>query len=411
MSSKDPREFDVVEKVKVRVQALRIGMFVCELDRPWLETPFLFQGFELKTAEDIAEVKKYCEYVYIDVLRTRVEQVAIEAPPPGSFRRAEKTTPLGEEILTADTVRTETTGVVKSFVENIRFGRSIDIQMARESVSECVASVVRNPEAMLFMTQMRDKSELISQNAMNSCVYAIIVGRLLGLEGDQLENLGTCGLLHDLGKVSVPNEILNKPGRLTREETAIVREHAKVGRDLLMGGRKVYSGAVDVAYAHHEHLDGSGYPRGLSANQLSLNCKIIAVVERYDALLSPRPFRPPYNHLDGLAMLNRMVKRNHLDGEVVNRFVAYLGIYPPGSIVELSNGEKAIVLETNEGQRLRPRILVVRDREGNPLGRFVDLAQKRVDEKGQPLTIKTVHEAGAFGINLLDYRNVVMKSI
>lgn len=412
MPSKDTREFDVVEKVKVRVQALRIGMFVCELDRPWLETPFLFQGFELKTEADIAEVRKYCEYVYIDVLRTRVEQVAIDidTPPPGSFRTAKKTEPFSQEIQTADTIRAETTDVVKRFVDNIRFGRSIDIQMARESVSECVSSVVRNPDAMVFMTQMRDKSELISQGAMNSCVYAIIVGRLLGLEGDQLANIGTCGLLHDLGMVSVPNELLNKPGKLTREETAIVREHAKVGHDLLAAGRNLYSGAVDVAYSHHEHLDGTGYPRGLTGKELSLNCKIVAAVEKYDALLSPRPYRPPYNHLDALNILNRMAKRNYLDGDVVNRFISYLGLYPPGSIVEMSNGEKAIVLETNEGQRLRPRILIVRDRESNPLARFVDLAHKKADDNGRPLTIKTVHEAGAFGINLLDYRKVVMKA-
>lgn len=409
MSPQDPREFDVVEKVKIRVEALRVGMFVCELDRPWLETPFLLQGFELKTAADIAEIRKYCKHVYIDVLRTHVEQMEFSAPPPGSFCAAEKPVPFREEIKAAEAVREETTGLVKRFVEKIRFGTTIDIQMAKEAVSGCVASVVRNPDAMLFMTQMRDKSELISQNAMNSCVYAIIVGRLLGLESDQLENIGTCGLLHDLGKVSIPNEILDKPGRLTPEEMAVVRQHAKLGRDLLAEGRKIYTGAADVAYAHHEHVDGSGYPRGLNGQQLNLNCKIVAVVEKYDAFLSPRPFRPAYNHLDGLNLLSRMVKRNYLDSEVVNRFVSYLGIYPPGSIVELSNGEKAIVLETNPGHRLRPQILVVRDREGHPIGRFVDLAQKRLDDNGKVLTIKSVHEAGAFGINLLDYRNVVLK--
>ena len=408
MAADQSQEFDFVEKVRVSVQDLVVGMYVCELDRDWLDTPFMFQGFELKTVADIDEVKKHCKFVYIDLLRTRVEHVQLDAPSPGGFRPPPATRSFKEEIKTAENQTRKTEGLVRSFMDDIRFGSSIDIQLAKEAVSGCVSSIMRNPEAMFFMTQMREKHSHISQHAMNTCVYAIIVGRQMGYDPQQLEDLGTCGLLHDLGKVSVPDSILNKPARLTPEEMAAVRLHARHGRDILMSARKVFTGTVDVAYAHHENLDGSGYPRGLRADELNLNCRIVAVVEKYDAIVSARPYRSAHNHLDALSILSAMVKRNMLDTEVVNRFVAYLGIYPPGSIVELNNGEKAIVLETNPGQRLRPKILVVRDREDNPVGRFIDMAGKTADEQERTYKIKTVHPPDAFGINVRDYRGVAM---
>jgi HD-GYP domain-containing protein (c-di-GMP phosphodiesterase class II) len=340
-----------------------------------------------------------------------VEHVHLDAPPSG-FKMSGGIPPgtksFQEEIEAAEHERAKTSNLVKTFIDDIRFGSSIDIQIAKEAVAGCVASIMRNPEAMFFMTQMREKSDLISQHAINTCVYAVIVGRQLGYDSQQLEDLGTCGLLHDLGKVSVPDHILNKPDRLTAAEFATVRLHARYGRDILMSARKVYTGTVDVAYAHHEHLDGSGYPRGLRADELNMNCRIVSVVEKYDAIVSARPYRPPHNHLDALNLLSAMVKRNFLDAEVVNQFVAYLGIYPPGSIVELSTGEKAIILETNPGHRLRPKILVVRDRDDNPVARFVDMAVKTADDSNQPFKVKTVHRPESFGINLRDYRNVAM---
>lgn len=410
MLKEKPHEMDVIEKVKINARDLRIGMYVCELDRPWLETPFLFQGFELKTFEDIAAIQNHCKYVYIDILRTRVEEVRINTTPTGNFRLPDKTTSFTREIEAAETATTRTSNLLKTMVDDVRFGSSIDIQLARESVSECVSSIMRNPDALLFMTQMRDKSEMLSQHAINTSVYAIMVGRLAGLDASQLEDLGTCGLMHDIGKVQVPDTILNKPDRLTTDELNAVRQHCKLGRDILMSGRNIFSGTVDVAYGHHEHLDGSGYPRGLTRPQLNRNVRIVAVVEKYDAIVSPRPHRPAYTHLDALNMLHSMVKKNQLEAKMVNAFISYMGIYPPGSIVELSTGEKAIVLETNPTQRLRPTILVVRDSDNNPVARFVDMALKQVDERGQPYKIKAIHRPGDFGINLLDYRGVVMKS-
>lgn len=409
MVDRPPQKSTQVEKVKLRVGDLRPGMYVCELDRPWLETPFLFQGFELKTEADIDTVAQHCEYVYIDLLRTRTVEITLDAaPPPRSYIGQ----PGGfeQEVEVAESARERTSNLVKSYIDEIRLGNSLDVHLAKAAVSECVAGILRNPDALMFVARMRERDEQLSQHAFNVCIYAIMLGNHAKIEAKGLENLGTCGLLHDMGKVSVSEKILNKPDRLTPEEFAIVQQHTTLGRDILMSGRNVFSGTVDVAFGHHEHIDGSGYPRGLEGHQLNLNTKIIAIVEKYDALVSPRPYRPAYNHLDAIDILNKMAAKGHLEPTLTSAFVSSLGVYPPGTIVELSTGEIAIVLQSNPKQRLRPQILVVRDPGGQPIEILVDMALKSTDEHNRPYKIKAVHRPDAFGIDLQHHRSTILHS-
>ncbi|BBL75278.1 HD-GYP domain-containing protein [Methylomagnum ishizawai] len=407
-----PRKVDYVEKVKLRVGELRPGMFVCELDRPWLETPFLFQGFEIRSEDDIEVVARHCEYVYIDLLRTRRVEISLDAaPPPRSYMSREAISAYEKEVEVADNARRQTTQLVKNFVDEVRFGKSVDILVAKSAVAECVSNVIRNPESMLFVARMRDTDALISQHAFNVCTFSVVLGHYMGLDAKQLENLGTCGLLHDIGKVAIPAAILNKRGKLAPEEVTVVRNHAEQGRNILMSGRNVFSGTVDVAYGHHEHMDGSGYPRGLQDHQLNLNCKIVAVADRYDALVSQRPFRPAYNHLDAIRLLNQMATGRQLDHSLTAGFVACMGAYPPGTVVELSTGEIAIVLQANPKQRLRPQIMVVRNAAGASCKEsLVDMALKEVDDKGRPYKIKTVHRAEDFGIDLEKHRHAILNA-
>ena len=404
-----PRIVDYVEKVRLRACDLRPGMFVCELDRPWLETPFLLQGFEVENDADIEAVMQYCEYVYIDLMRTKVVRVTIDELP-GTFASEKKRALNDKDMEAAASTRRQTSKLIKSFIEEIRFGQSLDIQLAKSAVSDCVANLIKNPEAMMFLTRMRNKDEHLNQHAFNVCVYAIVLGRLLGYDSTQLEQVGTCGLLHDMGKVNIPDDILNKPGPLTDEETTVIQSHAKEGRDILMSGRDIFSGTVDVAYGHHENIDGTGYPRGLQGHQLNLNCKIISVVDKYEAIISPKPYRPTGDHLSAVAILNQLARDNKIDRSLTSAFISYLGIYPPGSIVELSSGEVAIVLESNPKQRLRPQILVVRDAAKNPIQHFVDMNEKTVDDQGRPYRIVTVRRPGDFGIDLSQYYDVILQA-
>lgn len=399
-----PRKIDYVEKIKVPTGHLRIGMYVCELDRPWLDTEFLFQGFELKTERDIDEIAKRCEYVYIDMVRTKTVEIAIHSNPQKVVHIARYRSNSNPAIARLESTREETSCLIKSFMDEVRFGKSVDVQLAKSAVSNCVSGVLSNPDAMMFMTQLRDYEDYAQQHAFNVCVYSIVLGRLLDLDAAALENLGTCGLLHDIGKVTVPRHILDKPGSFTAEETAAMQRHAIAGRDILMSGRNLYSGTVDVAYSHHEHLDGSGYPRGLEGHQLNVNSKIVAIADKYDALVSARPFRQACDHLTATGTLNHMAKKKHIDDKLAYGFSNYLGVYPPGSIVKMSNGETAIVLQSSPRERLRPQILVVRDEAGAPAERYVDLREKTTDARGQPYRIASVLRSDEHAIDLNGYR-------
>jgi len=266
MADDHTRKLDFVEKVKVHVGELKPGMFVTELDRPWEETPFLFQGFEIKNEADIDEISKHCRYVYIDNHRTRMIRPELSRKPTTSTtyfsRPLPKPTSLAKEMEAAKATQERTSNLIKTFIEDVKLGRSLDVQLAKAAVSDCVASVMRNPEALMFLTQIRNRDEYTSQHSFNVAVYSIVLGRYAGLGQRELENIGTCGLLHDMGKVNVPLEILLKEGRLSDDEFSLMKKHTVFGRDILMSGRNIFSGSVDVAFGHHENEDGSGYSSG-----------------------------------------------------------------------------------------------------------------------------------------------------
>jgi hypothetical protein len=165
-----------------------------------------------------------------------------------------------------------------------------------------------------------------------------------------------------------------------------------------------------VAFSHHENLDGSGYPRGLKDHQLNLNCRIVAVTDKYDAITSDRPYRLPGDHLTAVSMINKLEKENKVDSKIVSSFFSYLGIYPPGSIVELSSGEVGIVIDSNPAQRLRPQLLLVRDSAKKPIQIFIDMTQKKHDDQGRPYRITTVRRPGDYGISPGQYWDLIVQT-
>lgn len=406
--SGDEIEYTKVVKVKMPVSALEVGMFVCELDRPWLETPFLFQGFELKSREDIAEVCNICEYVYVDVLKenrlTRepaTRKSFFQFPSTkdtGSAKRGKRRT-FEKEFSAADRTFRQTSRLVKTMMDEIRLGNSLDMQAAKDAVSECVHSILRNPDALMWLTQLKNKDEYTSQHSLNVSLYSIALGRHLGLPVKELEKVGLCGMMHDMGKLRTPNEVLNKPGKLTREELAIMQQHPAHGRDILISSRGVEPGVIDVAYAHHERLDGAGYPRGLDAKHLPLYVKLVSIVDTYDAITSARVYQYDRTHLEGIKILmNSRFKQ--FDSSLVVKFVECLGIYPPGSVVEMRNGEVGIVLEVNPEQKIRPKVLLLVDEVKKPRTRVVDLSKLDLDASGCPYRIKAMLRHNAYGINI-----------
>lgn len=401
---------DSVELVQVDVKDLKVGMFVSKLDRPWLETNFLFQGFELKSQADIEEVQRQCEFVFIDVSKQTVVHQFTAHSTPYSVDYLEKVQPpakrtcFGREIKKAEAVYRKTSGLVKSFMEEIQLGRPINVLAAKKAVSYCVDSILNAPDALMLMTQLKNRDEYTAQHSMNVCVFAIALGRQINLSVDELNNVGLCGMMHDMGKMQVPLEVLNKPGRLTEGELTVMQSHTTRGWKILLATHGMYAGAIDVAYTHHERMDGKGYPRKLKAEQIMPYARIVAIVDMYDAVSSDRIYQKGRTHLDSIKILTESSANGHLDSALTMKFIECLGIYPAGSLVELNSGEVAMVVEVNPKFKLKPKIMMLQDWHKKPCEPFlVDLTMVGQNVNGQPYAVKKVLRPDECAIDLLKY--------
>lgn len=396
---------DKTEPVEIRVSVteLQLGMTVTRLDRSWLETSFPVQGFVIRHAADIQALQDQCRYVHVEGQEVpespkhrfgvrasqrkrqvpRLTTVNIEAEMPSARDAFEQTRALADEIM-----------------ESARLGHAIDARRARAVVRSCVDSVMRNQEALQMLLQVRSKDDYTAEHGMNVCILAALFGRHLGLLSGEIETLALSGLVHDVGKMYIPTEILHKPGALTEEERRIVEQHTEHGRRLLMSVKGLEPAAVDVAYSHHERMNGTGYPQGLLAHQIPYFAKIIAIVDTYDAVTSHRVYECAHSSKEALEMIYQR-RGNQFDEELAVAFIQCIGVYPAGSLVALNSGEVAIVITTYALNRLRPRVLVVRDPEGQPCRQWVvDL--RRQDEycPGTPYQISRELPMGSHGIDL-----------
>jgi HD-GYP domain-containing protein (c-di-GMP phosphodiesterase class II) len=404
--------FDVNQRVYTPVTQLSVGMYVIELDRPWLDSPFLFQGFELETEDDIRAVRDVCEYVYIDATRKRKRpapsksgqeslltenNIDFSLPPPAKLSVFEK------EFTRAENTYKEVGVLVSDFMERIANGEGIDTKAAKAAVAECVNSILHSPDAFLWLSQLKNKDKYTAQHSLNVCALSIVLGRYLNFSTANLNNVGLCGMMHDMGKMLVPLDILNKPGKLEPDEMEIMRSHAALGYELLKSSHDMYPGAIDTAYTHHETLDGKGYPRKIGQKGISLFTRMVTIVDMYDAITSDRVYQKGRTHLEATNILANMAG-SQLDERLVIKFIECLGVYPPGSIVMMTNGCVAIVIEVNELQKLRPKIIILLDTHKQRVPeKIINLADMLLDENGKVLTIKGIVKAQDYNIDIGKY--------
>lgn len=394
------------DRMKIDVADLAIGMYVVELDRPWTETRFLFQGLRIRQQQEIRLLQQVCKYVWVDARRTRgkkqhlVENHAQAADQQPVIGKVDFTREIENASPAWHAARDESLRIL----EAVKLGQELDVQAVKAVVRECVDSILRNPAAMLWLARIKDSDHYTAEHSLRVAMLAIALGRELGLQEYQLEQIGVCGMLHDVGKLKVPDEILNKPGSLTAEELQIMRSHAIEGRRLLMSNAQITPATVDVAYSHHERIDGRGYPRGLDGTKIPYFAKIIAVIDAYDAINSDRVYSKGRSNLESLRILHDAAN-SHFDESIVGHFIRMMGIYPPGEIVELANGEVGIIIGCAPGNKLKPKILRVLNAKKELCKEVViDLARTSVDSNGKSCRIREVHSCGAFGIDIDAYR-------
>lgn len=392
--------------MKIDVAELTIGMYVVELDRPWTETSFLFQGFRIRQQQEIRLLQHICKHVWVDSRRARgknshaVENQAGATEQRPVIGKVDFSQEIEQAAPAWNTAHTESLRIL----EAVKLGQELDVQAVKAVVRECVDSILRNPAAMLWLARIKNSDYYTAEHSLRVSMLAIALGKELGLVPYQLEQIGVCGMLHDVGKLKVPNAILNKPGALTAEELRIMQSHAIEGRRLLMSNQQITPATVDVAYSHHERLDGRGYPRGLNAEKIPYFAKIIAVVDAYDAINSDRVYSKGKSNLEALRILNDSAS-SHFDEGIVGHFIRMMGIYPPGEIVELANGEVGIIIGCAPGNKLKPKILrVLNARKELCKEVVIDLAKTTVDGSGKSCRIREVHSSGAFGIDIDEYR-------
>ncbi|NNF95523.1 MAG: HD-GYP domain-containing protein [Halobacteria archaeon] len=406
-------------KVKIDVNDLEYGMFVCELDRPWTETSFLLQGILIESGEDIAEFRRLCNYVYIDVERSR-EVIAPKLMTLASKPQTETRTKSSylsvqaaeheqetfrKELKVARKIHVRSRGYIDKLLNDVRLGNSLDTDTARELVGEMADSISRSPNAMLWLTHMKKRDEYTSIHCMNVCILALTFGCTLGLDKAQLHTLGLGALLHDIGKMKVPLEILNKPGRLTEEEFEVVKSHSMNGYNLLRQKKDMPTEVMKIVRSHHERINGRGYPQGLSGELIDQLTQITSIVDVYDAITSDRCYHDGIAPYEALKNMFEWAGEN-FNAELVENFIKCLGIYPIGSMVKLNSGHIGIVVSASEKARLRPIILVVINKSGEryTVPRLFNLAHPQWSEKENLLEIKHIvnsHETD------LDMRQIV----
>ncbi len=393
---------------KIPVSSLRIGMYVRELDKPWEESSFMFQGLDVKTQEDILAVQRECKDVWVDYSEY---QLSTSKTSSRAAPIAHVSTPdikVEDEYGDAKEVHSLAQETVQRMFEEIRLGGQIDAGKVKTAVNNTVNSILRNPDATIWLTRLKAKDEHTAQHSLNVAALSIVMGRGMGMSPKEMEDLGVCAMLHDVGKTSIPSEIINKAGPLTEDEWAVMNKHPKFGRDILISTQSVYSGAADVAYSHHERVDGKGYPRGLSSDEIPLYAQIVSITEAYDTISTKQIYREAKSPSEALHILYAE-RGKQFDEDLVIKFIDSIGIFPPGSIVELTNGEVGIVL-SNTSDKLKPRIIILLDQHKDAgVQRVVDLSQMQLDPAGESYQIKTTLPDGEYGIVVEDFQRAGLR--
>ncbi len=518
MDSQGPMS-ELIKRYQVLVSDLDFGMFVAELDRPWLDTPFLLQGFVIESQVELDTIRKHCVFVFVDfelskpevseaILKadmsksTQIEEIVIRSNDnvafdietvyePGSAlkptKRVQERTykaredlkvnnntrekfknlmhggaygitaapskktafakllgwikgekesefgdgemrdnrkdalrglvddslklrtyrdkkPVEQELPRARSAFNKSEVVLADLMLDIKNGKAPQIKEVQGAVIDMVDSMIDNPDALIWVARLRDEDVRTYNHGVKVALYLVALGRHLGFPKTELAHLGMIGMLADVGKTKLPKAIIEKPGMLSPSEFALIKEHVALGIKELKKTMKLPP-AVEAGIAqHHERLDGSGYPSGLKGDQIGIYGRMAAISDCFAALITPRAYANPSAPQEALMNLYQWVGTAFHE-PLVEQFVQAVGVFPIGSLIELSTGEVAVVLAHNRVRRLEPRVLVLTSIDKNPLAKpmELDLHHRQKDKSQKVIRIIRGLPAGAYGLKLRDY--------
>ncbi|MBE8716261.1 HD-GYP domain-containing protein [Cellvibrio polysaccharolyticus] len=399
-----------IKQVKLNVNELTIGMYVSGLDRPWSQTPFPLQGFYLRDLDEINRIKTICNHVYIDVEKGRgpvavnlktINNAArtaarkprlspahvVESVAPLKIQRElyREIQPLGKEVKRARQLHQKVYGAVVEVLDLLEKNQlhNTSLDETRRVASEMVDSVLRNPDAFTWLSRVQEKDEYTYSHALRCSVWAILFGRHIGLSKRDLDVLALAVLLKDVGKVLLDKSLLEKAERNAQEEIDY-RAFVELGASILRQTPGVEPRVISVVKTHCERLNGSGFPAGLQGDKIPLLGKIAGIVTFYDFITNPRGSRYPIAPSRAVARLYELRNIDYQE-ELVVEFIRAIGLYPTGTLVELSTGEVAVVVEQNFERRLKPKVMIVADAMKNTLLEPVLLDLSEDDKRKQAL--------------------------
>ncbi len=420
-------------EIKTSIEGLEIGMYVSRLDRPWLKTPFMLQGIQIKTSSDIEKLRKYCNYVYVDVEKGSSPDprfwVLREAPRDYTRKNGARAqtkssadnqtkddfshlrkqhysteTKFTNELDTAKDIHKNISVDLNNMLSNLERGGVLDVAAVKKGITYMTDSIIRNPSAMMWIISLREVDDYSYTRSLSTSVWCATFGRHLGLEKPAIENLALGGLLLDVGKTRLPRELLLKTGQLSPEEMQQLRSHVDIGVKILANTSRDSSGetlpveVMQMVATHHERADGSGYPQRLSNNEIPLFGRIAGIVDSYDAMNNKRVYidAEPMSAHEAIAELYNL-RGEKYQAELIEQFIQAIGLYPTGSLIELSTGEVGAVVAINGLRRLRPSIILLLDKNKEPLPQFVPMDLSMTSEE---ITVARGLPVGAFGIDM-----------
>lgn len=406
---------------QISVSNLEIGMYVSRLDVPWVKTPFPIQGFYVTKQDEINLLAQYCNHVYIDTILSKMDGSAIKHSKPtvgprGTLdpkteklmnekarmkSRAENyqvTTPIKKELKTAEKIYNNVTATVSNAMSLIESGEPIQINQVEKSIRKMVDSVIRNPDALIWMCRIRQENAHLFESSIRASVWGLVFARHLGLSRKDLNDVGAALILSSIGKSKLPREL--HIGELEESEQEAYKQHIEKTLEELE-----YMGAVNgqikfIISNYCERNNGSGYPRGLIGNRIPFLARIAGLADYYEQMINPRPGVEALTPVEAVADLyhNRGIL---FQREIIEAYIQAIGIYPTGSLVELSDHSIGIVLEQKEKARLRPKVALVRNNYGIDLeqSKIIDLSETPSDENGAPLEVLQSLPSSAIEVN------------
>lgn len=438
------------KRLKIETANLQCGMYVAQLDRPWLETPFLFKGFEIRDSKELQLLRQFCKHVYVDasqgslpeekVLGARRKEAQYASVLAAPATRREHAVPAGPAGRLVDTLaRLDRKGVLARFLpvphyrnavptrqeapraaqaydnaarilnevlEQFPQVKKLEVERLHQAVTPLVDSILRNQDAMAWLVCLRKRDANSPLRQIGSAVWAAILGRHLGFERSAIETLAMGGLLLDLGNARIPQSIILKQGPLEEIEQKIIRKHVSLGLEMVRTSHGLNADVIAMLQHHHERNDGSGYPRGLTGADIPVFGRIAGLVDCFDAMTTKRPYASARSAYDAVCELNSL-SGTLFQKELVEQFVQAVGMFPTGSLVELNTGEIAVVIAQNRVHRLQPTLRLLSNADKVPLAvqKVLDLRNQR-SKRGSESDRRWISrglDPGAFGLDPKDF--------